>query len=72
LITVKVADLLKMVNDLHNDEIEFVDISLLSGVVFDGVITPPSLHFCAYDGTGGGIDYESIDEVKISSDYKFE
>lgn len=72
MITVKVADLLKMVNDLHNDRIEFVDISILTGKVSDGVNIPTSLHFCAYDGEGGGIDYESIDEVKINAEYKFE
>lgn len=69
-ITVKVEDLKKLVEELIKDGIEYVDVDILEAEEFDGDIIPATLHFEAYDGTGGGIDYEGIEEVKISATYK--
>ena len=69
-ITVKVKDLEEMVKELQADGIEYVGVSVLESEVFDGEVIPATLHFEGYDGTGGGIDYEGIEEVKIDACYK--
>ncbi|MFJ5717302.1 hypothetical protein [Neobacillus sp. NPDC093127] len=71
-ITVKVSELLKMANELNKDKIEYVEIEILEEQEFDGETIPAILHFDAYDGHGGGIDYNGIEEVKISATYKFD
>ncbi|WP_113675820.1 hypothetical protein [Vallitalea guaymasensis] len=69
-ITVKITDLKNMVDQLIEDKIEYVDITYLEEDECDGDILPSSLHFDAYDGYGGGIDYDSIEHVKVDADYK--
>lgn len=71
-ITVKVSDLLKMANELKEDNIDFVEISILEEDEIKGEVIPATLHFSAYDGHGGGVDYEGIEEVKVSATYKFD
>ncbi|HAU84333.1 MAG TPA: hypothetical protein DCW90_02120 [Lachnospiraceae bacterium] len=72
MITVKVSELLKMAQDLSNDGIEYVEITELDADEMDGETIPPALSFSAYDGFGGGIDYESIEHIDVSWDYKSE
>ncbi len=69
-ITVKVADFKNMVADLIKDKIDYVDITYLDEDECDGDILPPSLSFNAYDGCGGGVDYEYIEHVEVNADYK--
>ena len=71
-ITVRISELLNMVNKLNNDGIEYVDIEILEGEVFDDDVVPASLDFEAYGGDGSGIGYGTLDEVKVSATYKFD
>ncbi|PFM75256.1 hypothetical protein COJ46_22145 [Bacillus sp. AFS077874] len=71
-ITVKVSDLLKIATKLTKDDIEYVELAIIESELFEGDVLPATLNFDAYDGEGGGIDYESIEEVKISATYKFD
>lgn len=71
-ITVRVTDLLEKINELIKDGIEYVEVGILDEQEFDGEKIPASLHFEAYDGHGGGVDYEDIEEVKVSATYKFD
>jgi hypothetical protein len=57
---------------LNGDNIEFVEISILEEDELEGEVIPATLHFSAYDGEGGGVDYEGIEELKISATYKFD
>lgn len=68
MVTVKVCDLKKMVQDLSDDGIEYVAIEEFPA----DEDSPAVLSFQAYDGFGGAIDYEEIDNVDISADYKSE
>ncbi|MDF2605879.1 MAG: hypothetical protein K0S34_69 [Bacillales bacterium] len=71
-ITVKVSDILKKAKELLDDKIEFVDISYFESQEEDGEIIPACLHFDAYDGEGGGIDYDVVEEVEVSPTYKLD
>jgi hypothetical protein len=66
MLTVKVEDLKKMVDELEKDKIEYVEISLLEG---DEDI-PEYLNFNAFDGEGGGVDYGDIEHVEVDAFYK--
>lgn len=72
MITVRVSDLEKMINELVADKIDYVEISILESEEMEGVVLPPALHFDAYNGLGGGVDYGSIEEIKVDPCYKFE
>lgn len=74
MVTVKVSDLLKMAKELDQDQIEYVDIEEYEadGNPEDEYFLPKRLHFEGYDGFGGGIDYEDIEHIEVSCDYKFE
>ncbi|CEG29781.1 hypothetical protein [Bacillus sp. B-jedd] len=69
-ITVKVSDLLKKVTELSKDNVDYVEISIFEEEEFLGERIPARISFEAYDGHGGGIDYENLDEVEISPHYK--
>lgn len=66
MVTVKVVDLLKKAQELKNDGYEYVDIDELEA---DDDM-PKALHFMAYDGYGGGIDFEEIEHIEVDSQYK--
>ena len=66
MVTVKVADLLKKAQELLEAGYEYVDIDDMAE---DGDL-PKCLHFDAYDGLGGGIDFEEIEHVEVDSMYK--
>lgn len=70
MINVKVKDLEKMVRELLADDIDYVEFSILESEEFDGDIIPASLHFSAYDGTGGGVDYDGVQEIEVDPFYK--
>lgn len=70
MVTVKVLDLKKMVDELEKEGIEYVDIQELEEQKFDGDTIPASLNFDAYDGYGGGINFEGIDHLEIDAMYK--
>lgn len=65
-ITVKVTELEKMVKELKNEKIEYVDILLMEA---DGEI-PASINFNGYDGEGGGVDFGDIKHIDVDADYK--
>lgn len=71
-VTVNVYELRKKVNQLIADGIKYVDITFIEGETFEGRVYPKSLNFDAYDGTGGGINYEGIDHKEVSGFYKNE
>ncbi|MDF2557853.1 MAG: hypothetical protein K0R71_1681 [Bacillales bacterium] len=71
MITVRVDELLKRAQELTKDGYEFVEVMIIEEE-YDDETLPSSLHFSAFDGFGGGVDYEAIDEIKISATYKFE
>jgi hypothetical protein len=68
MITVKVPELLKMAQQLFEDRVEYVEISESAA---DEEFNK-SLSFCAFDGFNGGVDYEEIEHVNISADYKLQ
>ncbi len=68
MITVKVPELLKMAQQLFEDRIEYVEIEESAA----DEEFPKSLSFSAYDGSGGGIDYEEIEHVNICANYKLQ
>jgi hypothetical protein len=68
MVTVKVSDLLIMANELTKDGVEYVDIEEYDS----DEESPKCLHFEAYDGFGGGIDFEDIEHIEVSVDYKIE
>lgn len=68
MITVKVSELLNMVQQLSNDGIEYVDIEEYPS----DEDMAKHLSFIGYGGFGGGIDYEEIEHIDISTDYKSE
>jgi hypothetical protein len=67
-VTVKVSELLKMAQQLSNDGIEYVDIEEYPS----DEDMPKHLSFVGCGGFGGGIDYEEIEHIDISADYKSE
>lgn len=71
MISIKVSDLKAMVDDLIEDEVEFVQVTILERQVFDFELLPATLHFQSYDGYGGGTDYEPIEEILVNVFYKF-
>lgn len=71
MISIKVSDLKKMVDDLIKDEVEFVEVTILEREVFDFEFYPATLHFESYDGYGGGTIYDPIEEVRVNVFYKF-
>lgn len=71
MISVKVSDLKAMVDDLIEDEVEFVQVTILERQVFDFELLPATLHFQSYDGYGGGTDYDPIEEILVNVFYKF-
>lgn len=70
MITVRVKDLEKMVNELSADKVDYVEIFILEPDELDGEVIPATLHFEAYDGIGGGVDYEEIEAVEVDAFYK--
>ena len=70
MINIKLTDLKNMVDELMKDGIEYVEVSILESEEFDGEVLPAELHFEAFDGTGGGIDYEGIEAVEVDPFYK--
>lgn len=71
-IKVNVSDLRKIVEELENEEIEYVEIDIYDEHEFDGEMMPKSLTFIGEDGYGGGVDFDSIDHVNSSVFYKAE
>lgn len=71
MITIKVSDLKAMVDDLIKDKVDFVEITITEREVFGFDFIPATLHFCSYDGYGGGCDYDPIEEVQVNAFYKF-
>lgn len=71
MISVKVSDLKKMVDDLIEDEVEFVEVTIIERQVFDFELLPATLHFESYDGYGCGTNYDPIEEVRVNAFYKF-
>ena len=67
MITVKVSDLLEKAKELSADGYDYVDIEETEA---DDEF-PKSLHFEAYDGNGGGVDFEEIDHIDVDPFYKF-
>jgi len=70
MVTVKVSDLKKMVQELEKDKIEYVDIEFHEEHEFDGDNMPASISFNAYDGHGGGIDFGDIEHLEVNAFYK--
>lgn len=68
MVTVKVADLLKMARELAADGYEYVGVNELPA---DGEI-PKSLEFEAYDGLGGGVGFGYIPHIEVDSLYKID
>lgn len=68
IITVKVSELLKMAQELSNDGIEYVELEEYEA----DEESPQSLSFTGYGGYGNGLDYENIDHIEVSWDYKSE
>lgn len=66
MVTIRVADLLEKAQELQQAGHEYVDVEEMEA---DGDL-PKCLHFDAYDGCGGGIDFEEIEHVDIDSMYK--
>lgn len=71
MINLKLEDLIKMVNELVENEVDYVEISISESENFEGHVLPASLKIGAYDGFGGVVDYEGIEEVKVDAFYKF-
>lgn len=71
-IIVSVSELLKMANELNNEEAEFVEVRISPKDEYDGDVYPASLDFEVLDGYGGGIDFEGIQEVTVDYDYKLD
>lgn len=71
-IDVKVSELKKMIDELVKDRVDYVTLSIFEEDEFVGEIFPKSLHFEAFDGHGGGVDYESIEEVVVDPYYKID
>lgn len=72
MINIRVDELLKMAKELSEEGYEYVEVSILEADEFEGEIMPATLHFSAFDGKGGGVDFDSIEEVEVSATYKFE
>lgn len=72
MITVKISDLQNKLNELIHDGNEYVDILILESEEFEGQVIPKTIHFCGYDGYGGGTDYDEIEHVEIDAFYKFD
>jgi hypothetical protein len=68
IVTVKVSELLKMAQELSDDGIEYVDVEECES----DEDFPKHLSFIGYEGFGGAIDYEEIEHIDISYDYKYE
>lgn len=49
---------------------EYVDVCILEGEEDGEEVIPATLEFSGYDGEGGGLDYEGIEEVKVDAFYK--
>ena len=71
-IDVKVSELKKMIDNLVKDRVDYVTLSILEEDEFAGEVIPKTLHFEAFDGSGGGVDYESIEEVVVDPFYKID
>jgi hypothetical protein len=72
MLTIKVSELKNKVLELENDNIEYIEICEVNEDIFQGHTFPKSLSFSGLNGEGGCIDYDRIDNVEISSFYKFE
>ena len=70
-ISVRVSDLKVKLDELIKDDIDCVELSILDGELFDGIEIPKTLNFAAFDGTGGIVDYDDIEEVHVDAFYKF-
>lgn len=71
-ISLKVEDLKSIIEELEKGNIEFVELSIDEPFdLGDGEIYPKHLSFIAYDGEGGGIDFEDIKHIDVDPFYKF-
>lgn len=73
IITVKVTDLIKTVQELVEDKVDYVELMIIERDVYDdGEVMPATLHFSSYDGYGGGTDHDPIEEYEVEDVfYKF-
>jgi hypothetical protein len=69
MVTVKVTALKKMVEDLEEENVDYVEITELGGDEFEGHIFPKSLGFSGLDGNGGCIDFDDIDDETVTRPY---
>lgn len=68
MVTVKISDLLEKVQEMISAGYEYVDIDEMEA---DGEL-PKCLHFDAYDGYGGGVDFEEVEHIEVDSMYKID
>lgn len=72
IITVKVSDLISMVDELVIDKVDYVEVMILESEDYDDEVIPATLHFSSFDGYGGGTDYDPIEEFVVEDVfYKF-
>lgn len=69
MITVKVSDLKSKIDELLKDGIEYVDLFILEADPDYEI--PKTLSFNAYNGEGGGVDYEEVEHTEVDVFYKF-
>lgn len=71
MITITVEELKRILDELMEDGAEYVDVTILEKAVMpDGEELPATLHFSSYDGHGGGVDYDPIEEVEVDAFYR--
>ena len=71
MITITVEELKRVLDELIEDDVEYVDVTILEkDVMPDGEELPATLHFSSYNGDGGGADYDPIEEVEVDAFYR--
>lgn len=69
-INIKVKDLEKIVQELLADNVDYVELVIFDEEKSGGDIIPAALHFHAYDGVGGIVDYDGFDILDVDPFYK--
>lgn len=64
-IIVSTSELLKLVQQISNDGLKYVELSILESFMDDGECIPASLQACAFNEPDETICYDEIEQIEL-------